>query len=330
MGSAAPAASATSAAATSAAAAARIFRGWTRCAPIAVLRIFSRLSCGAPCSSAAALAFFDLSLSSSDCRFRCCCCNARAADPLRRRGRRLEATIAGAIRSGCPHVARWHRRHRSSRRRRSSESYSCENSAPITDRVSPSSMLCDDAARAPMAGWGRAASKARCLRRSRKRESSGRCTAAKRDGRIVLPSDPLIRIVMPVKRRPAEGPARAAGASHGSAYRSVIAGSFGTVRSAVATSSQHGARACTPPTPTHLRAPRPPRARCHLPRLPPCRRPAAHAKKAVIHGPRRSRNHSKIARVTQNESVTPPSRLRVTSIPQILPVHTAALPVRER
>ena len=278
MGSAAPAASATSAAATSAAAAARIFRGWTRCAPIAVLRIFSRLSCGAPCSAAAALAFFDLSLSSSDCRFRCCCCNARAADPLRRRGRRLEATIAGAIRSGCPHVARWHRRHRSSRRRRSSESYSCENSAPITDRVSPSSMLCDDAARAPMAGWGRAASKARCLRRSRKRESSGRCTAAKRDGTIVLPSDPLIRIVMPVKRRPAEGPARAAGASHGSAYRSVIAGSFGTVRSAVATSSQHGARACTPPTPTHLRAPRPPRARCHLPRLPPCRRPAAHAK----------------------------------------------------
>ena len=40
-------------------------------------------------------------------------------------------------------------------------------------------------------------------------------------------------------------------------------------------SSQHGARACTPPKPTHLRSPRPPRARCHLPRLPPCRRPAA-------------------------------------------------------
>ena len=47
---------------------------------------------------------------------------------------------------------------------------------------------------------------------------------------------------------------------------------------AVAMSSQHGARACTPPKPTHLRAPRPPRARCHLPGHPPCRRPAAHAK----------------------------------------------------
>ena len=43
-------------------------------------------------------------------------------------------------------------------------------------------------------------------------------------------------------------------------------------------SSQHDARACTPPKPTHLRSPRPPRARCRLPRLPPCRRPAAHAK----------------------------------------------------
>jgi hypothetical protein len=40
----------------------------------------------------------------------------------------------------------------------------------------------------------------------------------------VLPSDPLMRILMPVKRRPAERRARAAGARHGSAYRSEIAG----------------------------------------------------------------------------------------------------------
>ena len=71
----------------------------------------------------------------------------------------------------------------------------------------------------------------------------------------------------------------------------------------MATSSQHGARACTPPTPTHLRAPRPPRARCHLPRLPPCRRPAAHAKKAVIHGPRRSRSHPDIPSASRCGSV---------------------------
>ena len=40
----------------------------------------------------------------------------------------------------------------------------------------------------------------------------------------MLPSDPLMRILMPVKRRPAERRARAAGARHGSAYRSEIAG----------------------------------------------------------------------------------------------------------
>ena len=120
-GSAAPAASATCAVAASAAAAARVFRGWTLCALIAVLCIFSRVRCGPPCSAAAALAFFDFSLSSSDCRFRCCCCscccNAHAADPARRRGRRLEAMIAAAIRSLRPPVAPWHRPRSSSRRR---------------------------------------------------------------------------------------------------------------------------------------------------------------------------------------------------------------------
>ena len=93
----------------------------------------------------------------------------------------------------------------------------------------------------------------------------------------MLPSDPLMRILMPVKRRPAERPARAAGAGRATDQRTDRR-SLGTVRSAVAMSSQHGARACSPPKPTYLRSPRPPRDRCRLPRLPPCRRPAAHAK----------------------------------------------------